>query len=90
MVTRINSWFANLRLHHTVLTWHIDHHHVGGPRPGLVGDCADVVTGVVLRDAAEEESLVQDVDIVICGLVQYSSLMVRVQLRMDGMNFILN
>ena len=56
------------------LTWDVDHHHVGGPRPGLVGDGADVVTGVVLRDAAEEESLVQDVDIVGCGLVQQSSL----------------
>ena len=61
----------------TSLTWHIDHHHVGGPRPGLVGDGADVVTGVVLRDAAEEESLVQDVDIVSFGLVQHSSLWVR-------------
>ena len=48
----------------TSLTWHIDHHHVGAPGPGLVGDGADVVTGVLLGDAAQEESLVQDVDIV--------------------------
>ena len=67
MGNQINRSFANLHLHPNVdgLTWDVDHHDVGGPRPGLVGDGADVVTGVVLRDAAEEESLVQDVDIVL-------------------------
>ena len=69
-------WFANLRLHHIGdrLTWDTDHHHVGAPRPSLVGDGADVVTRVVLGDAAEEESLVQDMDIVSPALVQHSSL----------------
>ena len=72
----MTRWFANLGLHHNVdpLTWDIDHHHIGRPGPGLVGGGADVVPGVVLRDAAEEESLVQEVDIVSGRLVQYSSL----------------
>ena len=75
-MNQINRRFANLHLLHKVacLTWDVDLHDVGGPRPRLVGDGADVVTRVVLRDAAEEESLVQDVDIVGCGLVQHSSL----------------
>ena len=56
------------------LTWHMDPDHVGAGAAGLVGDGAEIVTGVVLGDPTEVESLVQDVDIVGCGLVQQSSL----------------
>ena len=70
-MNQINRRFANLHLHHRAarLTWDSDLNDVGGSRPCLVGDAADIVTGVILRDAAEEQSLVQDVDIVGCGLV---------------------
>ena len=56
------------------LTWDIDHHHVGAGGPGLVGDGADVVPGGLPGHAAQEESLVQDVDIVRCVLLEHCSL----------------
>ena len=58
----------------TSLTWDIDHHHVGAGGAGLVGHGADVLPGGLPGDAAQEESLVQDVDIVRRVLLQHCSL----------------
>ena len=38
---------------------------VGGGGASLVGDGAEIVPGVVLGDAAQEESLVEDMDVVV-------------------------
>ena len=66
------------------LTWHGDCDGVGGGGPGLVGDGADVVSGVFLGNAAQEESLVEDVDIVFWVFIQYRALEGRVRSEMQN------
>ena len=61
------------------LTWHADLDSVGAGAACLVGDGADVVTGVLPADAGEEESLVQDVHVVIRVLTHHRALQHQIE-----------
>ena len=63
----------------------MDPDHVGAGAAGLVGDGAEIVSGVFLGDAAQEESLVEDVDIVFFVLIQHRALEGRVRSEMQMM-----